>query len=101
MYGDFRVIMMKDSGYINATKMCSSGGKKYKFWARQQGSQELIHALECNMALENAQDTSVSTLRDAKGTIAPLASLPCIFVKTANNTPTEQLKSGTYCHPDL
>src|SRR3981189_1065548 len=30
-----------------------------------------------------------------------LASPSCIFVKTDNNTPTEQLKSGTYCHPDL
>ena len=29
-YGPFRVIMMKDTGYVNATKVCSSGGKKYK-----------------------------------------------------------------------
>ena len=30
-----------------------------------------------------------------------LASPPCVFVKTPNNTAIEQLISGTYCHPDL
>src|SRR5271156_1538560 len=33
-YGPFRVVMMKDTGYINATKLCSSGGKEYREWAR-------------------------------------------------------------------
>ena len=28
-YGEFRVIMMKDTGYINATKMCNDGGKNF------------------------------------------------------------------------
>src|SRR3981189_288275 len=100
-YGEFRVIMMKDNGYINATKMCSSGGKEYFRWRRLQSSAELIQALERNMALENTQVTSASTLEDANHQIWRLASPPCIFVKTDNNTPTDQLKSGTYCHPVL
>src|SRR3977135_1818622 len=103
-YGPFRVIMMKDTGYINATKLCSSGGKEYKEWIKNKSSKELMHALEDNMALQNTHgslENSDSTLADANGGITPLASPPCIFVKTTNNTPTEQLKSGTYCHPDL
>ena len=103
-YGPFRVIMMKDTGYINATKLCSSGGKEYKEWIKNKSSKELMHALEDNMALQNTHgslENSDSTLADANLGITPLASPACIFVKTANNTPTEQLKSGTYCHPDL
>src|SRR5436190_20063734 len=45
-YGPFRVIMMKDTGYINVTKMCTSGGKDFKDWSRLKGSHQLIEALK-------------------------------------------------------
>ena len=51
-YGDFRVVMMKDSGYINATKLCTSGGKDYCDWAKNKSSKQLIQALENMVALE-------------------------------------------------
>src|SRR5271156_2620004 len=101
-YGPFRVVMMKDTGYINASKLCSSGGKEYKSWSRLQSSQQLINAVERHQALVNTQVSFVDqnlTLQDAKVQISALASPPCVFVKTSNNTPTEQLISGTYCHP--
>ena len=103
-YGPFRVIMMKDSGYINATKLCSSGGKEYNKWARLESSRQLIEALERHQALENTQASFATpnfTLQNANRHIMRLASPPCIFVKTTNNTSIEQLISGTYCHPDL
>src|SRR3977135_1737736 len=81
-YGPFRVIMMKDTGYVNATKLCSSGGKKYENWVRLNGSQELIQALEGNMVLENTHCAATSTLQDAKDQIWSLAYPPCIFIKT-------------------
>src|SRR3977135_1801379 len=90
--------MMKDTGYVNATKLCRSGGKEYKDWVRLKGSHELIHALENKLALENTHGTSASTLLDASEQICSEASPPCIYIKTDNNTPIEQLKSGTYCH---
>jgi len=40
-------------------------------------------------------------LLDANRVIPLLASPPCIFIKISNNTSTEQLISGTYCHPVL
>src|SRR3981189_3946277 len=56
-YGPFRVVMMKDTGYINATKMCGAGGKDYCDWLKNKYSKELIQALETfmerDMALEN------------------------------------------------
>src|SRR5271156_1201016 len=71
-YGPFRVVMMKDSGYINATKLCISGGKEYKNWSRLQSSQELIQSLEQHEALENTHNTFVcsnSTLLDGNAHI--------------------------------
>ena len=100
-YGPFRVVMMKDTGYINATKMCSSGGKKYSKWSRLNGSNELIQALENKLALENTHDTSDSTLRDGNDQIWALPSPPCKSVQTHNDTDVERIKSGTYCHPLL
>jgi KilA-N domain len=41
-YGEFKVIMDKTNGYINATKMCTSGGKELCDWIKNKSSQELI-----------------------------------------------------------
>ncbi len=54
-YGPFRVVMDRTTGYINATKMCRSGGKDFCDWTRLKGSQELIQTLLKDMVLENAQ----------------------------------------------
>src|SRR3977135_3550825 len=99
-YGPFRVIMMKDTGYVNATKLRRSGGKEYKDWVRLKGSQELIQALERNLALENTHDTTASTLEKAGEQICAPA-FPCKIILTANYTDADRLISGTYCHPDL
>src|SRR3977135_3622154 len=94
--------MMKDTGYINATKMCTSGGKDYKDWSRLKGIHELILALETLMerdgVLENIYGISASTLQDGNVVITTKV---CKRIQTANTTPTEQLISGTYIHPDL
>src|SRR3977135_2208740 len=100
-YGPFRVIMMKDTGYINATKLCSSGGKDYYNWSRLKGSHDLIQALENKLALENTRDPSDSTLQNGKPHIWGLPSSPCKSVQTHNDTEVERVKSGTYCHPLL
>ena len=79
-YGLFRVVMMKDIGYINASEMCSSNGKEYSDWAHE--NQDLINALRSMM--DNEHDTSPTS----------------IFVEPGD-TPNKKLISGTYCHPDL
>ena len=45
-YGEFRVIVDKSNGYVNATKMCKSSDKKFKDWSRLKGSQVLIQTLK-------------------------------------------------------
>jgi hypothetical protein len=42
--GDFKVIIMKKNGYINATKLCTLGGKHYKHWKENKGTKELFDA---------------------------------------------------------
>src|SRR3981189_3507622 len=66
-YGEFRVVMMKDCGYINATKMCADGGKEFYNWSRLKSSAELARTLQAMVVLENTQASSMNhdlTLRD-------------------------------------
>ena len=70
-------------------------------WSQLKSSRQLIQPLERSMALGNRHDTSASTLQGTSEQICSEVSPPCIFVKTGNIAPTEQLISDTYCHPDL
>src|SRR5271156_2983060 len=91
-YGPFRIVMMKDSGYINATKICSSGGKENREWARLKNSQELISVLERYKASVNTQEhfqESNLTLLDSNRMIPRLLSPPCIFLQTTNSSAEE------------
>ena len=81
-YGPFRVVMMKDTGYVNATKLCISGGKEYDKWSRLISSHELIQCLEKDLALENTHGNfhnSDLTLLNANAQICSLAS-PRVFL---------------------
>ena len=103
-YGPFRVVMMKSNGYINATKMCNDGGKRFFNWSDLKGSTELINALEKVKELENTPVNSSNpdfALRDANVQICTLASPPCISIQTANKTPIKCIISSTYYHPLL
>lgn len=31
-FGDFKIVVDKDTGYFNATKLCEQGGKEYNVW---------------------------------------------------------------------
>src|SRR5271156_5242761 len=42
LYGDFRVVMDRNNGYVNATKLCTSGGKQFCQWSRNAASQQLM-----------------------------------------------------------
>src|SRR3981189_3193668 len=44
-YGVFCVIIMKDCGFINATRLCIDGGKELKHWCENQISKELLKCL--------------------------------------------------------
>jgi predicted Holliday junction resolvase-like endonuclease len=82
-YSDFKVIMMKKNGYINATKMCQYISehihikKQYVDWKRTENAIEMIDKLGSNTGYPVTELSK--TIRDG------------------NN----QTLCGTYIHPDL
>ncbi|CCU55325.1 N1R/p28-like protein [Adoxophyes honmai entomopoxvirus 'L'] len=42
LFGDFKLIIDKNTGYFNATKLCKDGGKEYKHWYENIKSKELV-----------------------------------------------------------
>jgi len=76
-YAGFDVIMNMESGYINATKLCSDGGKHMKKWLENAGNKDLIKYFE---------ESHMSNFGPMK-----------ITVTGGQNT----LLRGTYVHPDL
>src|SRR5271156_4718458 len=101
-YGTFSVIMMRDCGYINATKMCKDGDKIYSKWSHLKSSQELMEVvtrkLNDTKVLENIQSNLPNTLGDRNDQKRLLRSPPCKVVKNFNQTEMECIISGTYCH---
>ncbi|UOX38651.1 KilA N domain protein [Finch poxvirus] len=45
-YDAFDLIMMKENGFINATKLCKLGGRNLKHWLENKQSKELVRELE-------------------------------------------------------
>src|SRR5437773_7937310 len=102
-YGEFRVVMDKSNGFVNATKLCSSGGKHFYNWSSNASSKQLMQTLQNLInasngeAVENTLDlpkTSVESSRQFyKGV--------CKYVETEGRTAADRIISGTYIHPDL
>ena len=44
--GEFEVIMMKKNGYVNASKLCNSAGKRYAKWIQNNATKNLINELK-------------------------------------------------------
>ena len=83
-YGQFKLIMMKKNGYVNATKMCDEGGKSFFNWKRNSQSKEISKAV--------AED--ISDLHNR-------SSEEDLFVIISTGSKHEAYLRGTYVHPDL
>lgn len=81
-FGNVEVIMMKENGYINATKLCKLGGKNFRDWYRG-GNKNYVEFIE------NQLNEASANLR------YPIKSL--ILVKDGNNNEIR----GTYAHPKI
>jgi hypothetical protein len=96
-YGQFKVVMMKDNGYINASKLCKDGNKDFRDWKRNVHSQELINTLIRQEVPDFKQEDS-SIRGDGNVQILTLPFNPIIKVVTTKETVEDKLISGTYCH---
>src|SRR3981189_978836 len=82
-YGVYRVVMMKDCGFINASRLCSDGGKDLFEWFRNKSSKELLQCL----ATKLGEDGDIESILVRK------------VVRTLNQTDNEKTVSGTYFNP--
>ncbi|CCU55690.1 N1R/p28-like protein [Choristoneura biennis entomopoxvirus] len=46
LFGDFKLVIDKNTGCFNATKLCNLGSKQFKQWKRLERSRELINYIE-------------------------------------------------------
>lgn len=91
-YGSFRVIMMADCGYINATRLCLLMGKDFSDWKDSTTNLLLMNALEDELEFNNLHN----------GNVAPInLDTVCKTILTENRTGEDKLVNGTYCHPLL
>ena len=77
-YGEFKVMMMKDNGYINITKLCKEGKKEFFNWKRLESSKKFLDDFSTEVGI-------------------PTPDL-LIVINSGN---TNVLTRGTYAHPDL
>ena len=99
VYGEFRVVIMRDNGWVNATKMCKSGGKEFKHWIENAGSKHLVKILE-NLHTEEARSPS-STCGSGEAGIPTTGNLVMKRVLTQKKTDEDKLIEGVYVHSDL
>jgi hypothetical protein len=102
-YGEFRVVMDKSNGFVNATKLCSSGGKHFYNWSSNTSSKQLMQTLQNLIdasngeVLDNAHDLSKTPVNASR----QFYSGVCKYIETAGRTAADRIISGTYVHPDL
>jgi uncharacterized coiled-coil protein SlyX len=75
-YGEFKVMIMKENGYINITKLCKSGGKEFFSWKRLDIADKFL-------------DDVSSALQICRAGL----------LITINSGNTDTLIRGTYSHP--
>src|SRR5277367_3871765 len=88
-YGEFRVVMMKTNGWVNASKMCKDGGKLFKNWTRLEGAKELIAEYDRLKTLENTIDIKTedgNTCGDGKAHIRALPINSFMKVQACKST---------------
>ncbi|UWX11383.1 CRPV-274 [Crowpox virus] len=86
-YNDFEIIVMKENGYVNATKLCILGNKRLSDWLNMETTKELIR--EAEYVNRNWKAKSFY-MNDIKGVILDIESEDYVYEV-----------SGCYIHQDL
>ena len=77
-YGGFKVIMMRDNGYINVSNLCKEGGKEFKQWMSLEYSNAFLDSFSTDLGIPSSN-----------------------LLIHINGSNTNVLTRGTYAHPDL
>jgi len=105
-YLGLKVIMMKDNGYINVTKLCSDGGKQFKHWKALKNSKAMMSFYEKN--INQTTDSELLTILDNQLILSdvipsdePANWIKVIHTYTGGKGDTYDVCRGTYIHPLL
>ena len=96
-YGQFRVVVDKSDGFINATKLCSDGGKQFYHWNESKMSKDLISTLQ-QFNFNLSVDLDESREPWSMANYAPTPNVTK-HIHTFNVSEEDKAISGTYCHP--
>jgi len=78
-YGDFKVLIRKKDGYINASKLCKDGGKKFNDWSRMQSSEKFIEEFKGSAGHHvEPIEVNMAGLYETRGTYAHPLIIPHI-----------------------
>src|SRR3981189_919644 len=86
-YGDFNVVLDKESGYINVSKLCRDGGKNFSHWKENKFSKALIAAFSLDVPQVGIPTSQNDWL--------------IIKIFTQKQTEQDKLIIGSYAHPEI
>ncbi|CCU56199.1 transcriptional regulator [Mythimna separata entomopoxvirus 'L'] len=90
LFGDFKLIIDKNTGYFNATKLCKDGGKRFDNWIRLDKSKELIKYYNDN-----------ATSSDVRKLISDQNEEKLIYNINVHGNKINDTISGTYVYKKL
>ncbi|CCU56499.1 N1R/p28-like protein [Mythimna separata entomopoxvirus 'L'] len=96
LFSDFKLIIDKNTGYFNATKLCKDGGRRFKKWLENYKSKELIRYIDDNTPSPNSGRVCVYDNFNIKYKNNVIYE---IYFK--NNDKINDIVSGTYVSKDL
>jgi hypothetical protein len=76
-YGEFRVLIRRKDGYINATKLCKDGGKRFEHWQVNKESKLLVSELR-SLTDFSVSETLFDLSNDLRGTYVHQDLIPHI-----------------------
>ncbi len=95
IFGDFKLVIDKSTGYFNATKLCDSGTKRFKDWLKLDKSKKLVEYYQTKLSQVFA--TSSRNWRD-DGLALRADQNPKLMYEVKS---TQQQITGTYVPKEL
>ncbi|CCU55440.1 N1R/p28-like protein [Adoxophyes honmai entomopoxvirus 'L'] len=96
LFGDFRLIIDKNTGYFNATKLCKDGKKLFYNWTSNSKSKELIEYINITPPPQDSMRGSYNDNINIKYKNNVIYEI--IF---KNNDPINEIITGSYVSKDL
>jgi hypothetical protein len=78
-YGEFKVMIMRENGYINVTKICKDGGKEFFNWKRLDVATNFLQEVSSILRIQRTD----------------------LLITVKGGDKKLQVVTGTYAHPDL